>query len=88
MSRGKPVIGTKPGGHTDLIIDGETGLVVPAGDVPALARAMGTLIADEARRERLGQAAGVHARRFMPEVSIPLIEGLYEEIVTRSNYPS
>jgi len=88
MSRGKPVIGTKPGGHTDLIIDGETGLVVPAGDVPALAQAMATLIADDAGRERLGQAAGVHARRFTPEVSIPLIEGLYEEIVAGSNYPS
>jgi glycosyltransferase involved in cell wall biosynthesis len=88
MSRGKPVIGTKPGGHTDLIIDGETGLLVPAGDVSALAEAMRTLIADDARRERLGQAAGVHARQFMPEVSLPLIEGLYGEIVTRSNDPS
>lgn len=88
MSRGKPVIGTKPGGHTDLIIDGETGLLVPAGDVPALAEAMRALIADDARREQLGQAAGVHARRFMPDVSLPLIEGLYDEIVARSNDPS
>lgn len=88
MSRGKPVIGTKPGGHTDLIIDGETGLLVPAGDVPALTEAMRTLITDEAGRERLGQAAGIHARRFTPEVSIPLIEELYAEIVGRSNYPS
>lgn len=88
MSGGKPVIGTKPGGHTDLIIDGETGLLVPAGDVSALAEAMRALIADEAMREQLGQAAAVHSRRFMPEVSLPLIEGLYGEIVARSNDPS
>jgi glycosyltransferase involved in cell wall biosynthesis len=84
MSRGKPVIGTKPGGHKDLIIDGQTGLLVPAGDVSALADAMRTLIADEGKRVRLGRAAHAHANRFRPDVSLPQIEQLYEEIVARS----
>lgn len=84
MSRGKPVIGTKPGGHTDLIIDGRTGLLVPAGDVSALADAMRMLIEDEDKREQLGSNARAHALRFTPEVSLPRIEQLYEEVVARS----
>lgn len=87
MSRGKPVIGTKPGGHTDLIIDGETGILVPAGDVPALADAMRTLIADDAKRERFGEAARFHANEFTPEVSLPRIEQLYDEILGRPPDP-
>jgi glycosyltransferase involved in cell wall biosynthesis len=85
MSRGKPVIGTKPGGHTDLIVDGQTGFLVPAGDVSALAEAMQTLIADDARRERFGEAARLRADLFTPEVSLPRIEQFYEELVAGSN---
>ena len=77
MSRGKAVIGTTPSGHTDMISDGETGFLVPRGDVEALARAMQTLIDDEMLRERLGQAARVRAREFTAEVSVPRMEHLY-----------
>ena len=40
------MIGTFPGGHTDLIEDGVDGLLVPAGDVVALGRAMRRLVDD------------------------------------------
>ena len=36
MSQGKAVIGTRPGGHTDLVADGETGILIQAGDIEAL----------------------------------------------------
>ncbi len=35
MSRGRAVVGTIPGGHTDIVVDGENGLLVPSGDVDA-----------------------------------------------------
>ena len=54
MSNGRPVIGTTPGGHEDMIDDGETGFLVPGGDPDALAAAMARLIDDAALRERLG----------------------------------
>lgn len=85
MSRGRPVIGTKPGGHTDLIIDDETGYLVPAGDVSALAHAMRTLIEDGEKRQRFGRAAAARAALFTPEVSVPQLERLYEELATPSN---
>jgi glycosyltransferase involved in cell wall biosynthesis len=78
MSRGKPVIGTAPGGHADMILNGETGFLVPRGDVGSLAHAMHELIDDDMLRERLGQAARVRARQFTADVSVPRIEWLYD----------
>jgi glycosyltransferase involved in cell wall biosynthesis len=83
MSCGKPVIGTTPGGHTDLIIDGKTGFLVPAGDVSALADAMRTLILDPEKRDRFGVAAQKHASLFTPAISLPRIERLYEDLILR-----
>jgi glycosyltransferase involved in cell wall biosynthesis len=81
MSRGKPVIGTEPGGHTDMIVDGETGFLVPRGDVSALAAAMQRLLDDKSLRERLGEAARERAKRFTVDVSLPRLERLYQELL-------
>jgi glycosyltransferase involved in cell wall biosynthesis len=81
MSRGKPVIGTRPGGHSDMIIEGETGFLVPAGDVPALRDAMQRLIDDGALRQSMGQAGRVRAQLFTADLAIPRLEQLYSEIL-------
>lgn len=87
MSRGKAMIGTKPGGHTDMIVNGETGLLVPQGDVDALAAAMRELLSDGALRERLGEAARERATLFTAEVVIPRFEQLYQQLIARSKTP-
>ena len=84
MSKGKAVIGTIPGGHADMIVNGESGLLVPAGDVRALTRAMEQLISDHAFRERLGEAARTRAKMFRTERMIPQVERLYELLVSQS----
>lgn len=78
MSRGKPVIGTTPGGHADMVDDGESGFLVPAGDIDALGQAMRCLIEDDALRERMGEEARRRAVRFTPEQVVPRFEELYE----------
>jgi glycosyltransferase involved in cell wall biosynthesis len=83
MSRGKPVIGTKPGGHTDMILDGETGILVPRGDVQALTSAMQVLLSDSKLRERLGAAARVRSAHFSVDVSLPRVERLYADLISR-----
>ena len=83
MSCGKPVIGTKPGGHTDMIENGRSGLLVPRANVEALAAAMQELIDDEELRTRLGREALKSARRFTPDRLVPRIEHLYELIIAR-----
>jgi sugar transferase (PEP-CTERM/EpsH1 system associated) len=57
MATGLPVIATRVGGNPELVQDGVTGLLVPVGDVPALAAAIAALVDDPARCDRMGRAA-------------------------------
>ncbi len=84
MSRGKAVIGTTPGGHVDMIAPGETGLLVPAGDVRALTQAMSDLIEQPELRERLGRAAKDRARLFTASVAVPQFERFYQLVIGRT----
>jgi glycosyltransferase involved in cell wall biosynthesis len=80
MSRGKPVIGTEPGGHSDMLTEA-TGMLVPQGDIEALATAMAALIADPERRDRLGEAAAERARSFRAENVLPRFEEAYRSVI-------
>lgn len=55
MSAGLPVIGTRVGGVPELIVEGETGLVVDPESPAALAGALDELAADPERRRKLGE---------------------------------
>jgi glycosyltransferase involved in cell wall biosynthesis len=63
MAHGKPVVASAVGGLRDLVVDGETGLLVPPRDPQALRRALERLLADGHLRRRLGAAAQTRARR-------------------------
>ncbi len=62
MALGKAVVTTAAGGNTDVVTDGENGLLVPPRDPAALGAALARLLADAALRDRLGTAARRHAR--------------------------
>jgi phosphatidylinositol alpha-1,6-mannosyltransferase len=55
MAHGKPVIGGAHGGIPDIVVDGETGLLVPHGDVPRLAQALELLLANPSRAREMGE---------------------------------
>ena len=57
MASGLPVIATDVAGSRQVIVPDESGVIVPPGDAGALAAAIGDLLADDARRSRLGRAA-------------------------------
>jgi glycosyltransferase involved in cell wall biosynthesis len=63
MAHGKPVVATGVGGLRDLVVDGETGIVVPPRDPAALRAALGALLADRELRRRLGSAGRERARQ-------------------------
>ena len=81
MTRGRAVIGTTPGGHGEMIVHGETGLIVPGGDVGALAVAMRRLIEDRELRDRLGAAAAERAALFTAGSWVPRLEELFDAAV-------
>jgi colanic acid/amylovoran biosynthesis glycosyltransferase len=62
MAHGCPVVATAVGGLLDLVVDGETGIVVPPRDPAALRSALERLLADPALRRRLGTAGRDRAR--------------------------
>jgi glycosyltransferase involved in cell wall biosynthesis len=60
MASGVPVVCTRCGGPETSVIDGETGFLVPIGDVRAFADRLVRLLSDEARRRTMGAAARAH----------------------------
>jgi glycosyltransferase involved in cell wall biosynthesis len=63
MAAGLPVVSSRVGGVPELVVDGETGLLVPPGDPAAMAAALGRLLADAGLRRRLGAAGRERAQR-------------------------
>jgi len=56
MAQGKPVVAVGQGGPAEIVVDGETGLLVPPSDPDALARALGDLLDDPKRAAAMGEA--------------------------------
>jgi len=57
MAWGRPVVASRVGGLPELIEDGVTGRLVPAGDAEQLAEALAGLARDPAARQAMGRAA-------------------------------
>jgi D-inositol-3-phosphate glycosyltransferase len=80
MAYGRPVVASAVGGLLDLVVDGETGLLVPPRDPAALRGALERLLADQAVRRRLGEAARKRAReRFSWQTVTDATIAAYEE---------
>jgi glycosyltransferase involved in cell wall biosynthesis len=67
MACGIPVVATAVGGLKEIVQEGESGLLVPAGDSTALAQALVTLLTNEPLRRRLAQGALRRAEMFSLE---------------------
>jgi len=82
MAAGRPVVSTRAGGVEDVVIDGETGVVVPVGAAAAVARAVVDLLEDPARAERLGTAARASViARFASSRLVGDIDALYQRLL-------
>jgi len=64
MACALPVLSTRIGAIPEQVIEGETGLLVPAGDAPALAGALEKLLADPALCRSMGTAGQARQRRL------------------------
>jgi glycosyltransferase involved in cell wall biosynthesis len=81
MSRSKAVIATQIGGPTDMIVHGESGVLVPPGDVPALVEAMQALISSPEYRGFLGRAARIRAELFTANKIVPRFDLFYRAVL-------
>jgi len=79
---GKPVIGANAGGIPGVVSDGIDGLLVPFGDVGALATALRTLLDDPALRARLGAAGREKVlRQYTWERITTAVRGVYTHLL-------
>ena len=81
MCFGCPSVSTRVGGIPEVVEDNQSSVLIPFGDVAALAGALEGLIDDKIRRSALGRAAQARAReRFSAEVIVPRYEALYRRL--------
>lgn len=82
MLLGTPVIASNCGNHPDLVRDGDTGLLVPAGDPAAFADAVLALLRDPERRTAIINGARAEAdRRFGAQASANAVMAVYDELL-------
>ncbi|TQN61856.1 glycosyltransferase family 4 protein [Agrobacterium tumefaciens] len=80
MMCGRPVVATRGGGVTEIIRDGETGLLVPPNDASALAAALGCILSHPALAERLAQKGRDDvSQRFSLEATSRAVSALLAE---------
>ncbi|MBN8727800.1 MAG: glycosyltransferase [Xanthomonadales bacterium] len=82
QASGLAVVATRVGGNPDLVVEGQTGCLVPPRDPPALAAALLRLAGDPALRATFGAAARRRAvERHAPAAMVAAYDALYRELV-------
>ncbi|NMG28306.1 TIGR03087 family PEP-CTERM/XrtA system glycosyltransferase [Aromatoleum evansii] len=83
MACGLPVIATRVGGNAELVLDGETGILVPASDSDALADALARYVGDGGMLRRHGEAGRQRAvEEFSIDGMVARYAQLYESLLS------
>ena len=80
MACGVPVVGARAGGMPEVVTDGVTGILEPAGSVEAMGRRAVELLRDPDRQAAMSRAAAERAQEFAANRVVPLYETLYHEV--------
>ncbi|MFM9903216.1 MAG: glycosyltransferase [Pyrinomonadaceae bacterium] len=84
MAAGKPVVATKVGGADEVVVDGETGYLVPSGDDKAMAQRLIEILNDEEKAVRFGSTAmQIVAEKFSREAQLANTIELYHSLLNR-----
>jgi len=84
MAAGRPVVATDVGGAREVIIEGETGYLVSAGDDEAMAARLIALLTDEERARRMGaRGREIVEQKFSAAAQLANTESLYERALAR-----
>lgn len=86
MATGLPVIATGVGGSTELVVDGETGALVPPADCAALAQALSRYVNDRSLTERHGRQSRARCEReFSLAAMVQRYVEVYDELLGMRN---
>jgi glycosyltransferase involved in cell wall biosynthesis len=85
MAMKRPVVAVDKGGTPEVVEHGETGLLSPLGDVPALAANLARLLGDPSLRARMGEAGRRSVEdRFTPARLAADVESVYSRLLDRA----
>jgi glycosyltransferase involved in cell wall biosynthesis len=83
MALGTPVVATRSGGPEEILVDGETGFLVPAGRAEALADGIVRAMSVPAHTSKIvAQAHDDARRRFSLETMVDAYEARYRRVIT------
>jgi glycosyltransferase involved in cell wall biosynthesis len=86
MAAGLPVVASGVGGVPEIVLDGETGTLVPAADPKRLSAAINALLADVRRRKEMSEAAvATVSRQFSTHAWISRLSSLYGEVLQENS---
>jgi glycosyltransferase involved in cell wall biosynthesis len=86
LAAGVPVIGSRVGGLPELVRDGIDGLLVPPGDIGALAEALTTLANDPEAAARMGAAGRIRvSTEFTPATHLERLLAIYRRALGETN---
>ncbi len=81
MRAAKPVVATPVGGTPEVVLEGETGLLIPVGQPEALARAVAALLGDPNRARRMGEAGRERVEQvFSAKAMTDRVLAIYDEV--------
>jgi glycosyltransferase involved in cell wall biosynthesis len=81
MAMSRPVVASRIGGLPDIVVEGETGLLVTPGDERELREAIQCLSDNPELRERMGANGRQRVVKFQARTVVPRIEQTYQEIM-------
>ncbi|MFC5069264.1 glycosyltransferase family 4 protein [Flaviflagellibacter deserti] len=85
MATGMPVVATTVGAFPELLVDGESGFLVPPGDVPAMTSAIATLLDDMDRSAAMSRQARTHVAAFSLAGEAEAINAVYRGLWERNS---
>ena len=81
MAAGRPIVASRTGGVPDLVKDGKNGLLVPPGDVPALAEAVMYMIKHPDQAGKMGECGRKMCPEFSLESMVDKLDSLYKDLL-------
>jgi glycosyltransferase involved in cell wall biosynthesis len=84
MAAGKAIVSTAVDGCREVLREGETGLLVPPSDAPALATALARVVSDAGLRAALGDRARAASRQYDVRACVDAMQSLSDELLRES----
>jgi glycosyltransferase involved in cell wall biosynthesis len=85
MAMGKPIVATNVGGIGEILINNDTGVLVPPQNTKAMSSKIIHLFQHDQERNRLGSQAKLESQKYSLATYINELERLYERIINNHN---